>query len=87
MSSIETNICSFVHPLIALIFLVELAPWTVVDGGFVVDGVLTSAVVTWSSSTMFPGALLTLTSVVLSSSNDVHHSYAPLVTLLPLLLV
>ena len=71
----------------ALIFLVELAPWTVVDGGFVADGVLTSTVVTWSSSTMFPGALLALTSAILSSSDDVHRSYTPLVTLLPLLLV
>lgn len=87
MSSIETKIYSFFHPLIVFIFLVEVSPWTIVDGGSMGDGVTTLASVTGSSSTTIFGALLTFTSPVMSSSDDGHRSWACLDTLLPHLLI
>ena len=38
MSSIAASMSSFVQPLIALIFFVEIAPCIVVEGGSVADG-------------------------------------------------
>jgi len=71
----------------ALILLVELAPCIVVEGGYVVDGYTLGFVTTWEFSTSLHGALEALTSSNVSSSNEVHRNWSPLVPRLLLSLI
>jgi len=87
MSSIAPSMSSFVHPLMALIFLVELAPCIVVEGGSMVDGWTVGFATTWAFSTSLHGTLETMTSLIISSFDEVHHNWAPLVPRLLLFLI
>ena len=77
-ASIAMSMSWFFQPLMGLIFFVELAPCTVVEGGSVADGELGWCATTESFSTTLLGALGALK----SSSDELLHIWPPLFPLL-----